>query len=159
MFYAEAVGTEKERKRSDTCLCNMYTCIYIPCRKCSRQRLVLSCYICSRQIQLAESDVENTVLVVEVSEDGIGPITQSMPPTVKAYTSIRVGKPAGLYILHTSWLTLNIHILYLSKFLSFLGKYGRVCLLYSECHYLIYIFIKRYAPIYTMLPGVKVGII
>ena len=36
---------------------------------------------CSHEVQLADVDVESTVVVVEVLENGIDPINWSMPPT------------------------------------------------------------------------------
>ena len=58
---------------------------------------------CSLQVQLAESNVQNTVLVVELADDGIDPITWSTPPSIQVCyvdTSICVGNSIVTAIAH-----------------------------------------------------------
>lgn len=57
---------------------------------------------CSPRLELAESDIGNTVLVVELAEDGLDPVTWSTTPTVQVCHS------ACLIILHLSYLAFCI---------------------------------------------------
>ena len=60
---------------------------------------------CSPRLQLAESDVGNTVLVVELAEDELDPVTWSTTPTVQV---CHFNKSACLIILHLSYLAFCI---------------------------------------------------